>query len=393
MTLTPEQRAAVEATGPLAYPLAYVSAAPGTGKTSVLAARAAHLVGSGVPESEILCITFTRSACQEIRDRIIVHLGRGSGVTVRTFHGHSATELREQVRVASEIEAEAALRSLYEGPTRVPPRPGFEGIDAVERYVRLHEALGYGADGRPLYPEVELLLSRFREAGLVPTWDLVPRMCRREPETWQRYRHVLIDEGQDATTCELRITEAAREGVFLVGDPRQAIMGWRHGDGPKVEPTHSLSHSFRFGPQIAEAVNRLADRFGGQHVEGGGPKGVVETIRPADLEQAVIDGEGRQLVLCRTWQRCREIEYALSGVASLAVRDRRDPWDAEADHLEALWTTGDAAICTVHGAKGREADEVFVVLDRRTEKSDEEKRVAYVAASRARRRLVFVATP
>lgn len=394
VTLTAEQRAAAETTSRLAY----VSAGPGSGKTTTLAARAAHLVRSGVEPSEILILAFTRSAASEIRRRIDRALGCDSGVTVRTFHAHAVACLplaQWGCRVATEYEADAALRSLYRGrgPTRRParrPAGDVPGLKEMRRRITIHEATSTGPAR-----DVRIVLARLREARLVPTWDLVPQLRAGGGPT---YAHVLCDEAQDASPNELEAAAQAAYGddapdsLFMVGDPRQAIMSWRGGTGPPEKPTHSLTHSFRFGAQIAAEVNALADRFGGAHVEGTGDPGTVEHIKARDLVHYVMDdAEGRVLVLCRTNRQCREIGSILTTLGDVARRDRMgDPLASEADQFALIWQTGGAVISTVHSAKGREADTVIVAYDHLRDTEPEEMRVAYVAASRARKRLVFV---
>ena len=84
-SLTPEQRAAATAIASVTR----VIAGAGTGKTRVLAARVAALVGSGaVPAAEIVVVTFTRKAAGELRSRLDALFPAETlrGLTVTTFH-------------------------------------------------------------------------------------------------------------------------------------------------------------------------------------------------------------------------------------------------------------------------------------------------------------------
>ena len=69
-----------------------LTAPAGTGKTDTLAYRIANILDSGRAEpEEVLCLTFTNKACQEMRERIELRAGEpGSRVCVRTFHRASA---------------------------------------------------------------------------------------------------------------------------------------------------------------------------------------------------------------------------------------------------------------------------------------------------------------
>jgi len=92
ITLNPAQRAAVEhGDGPL-----LVLAGAGSGKTRVLTARVARLVGAlEVPPHRVLAVTFTNKAAGEMRERIARLLGaEPRGMWIGTFHGLGARLLR-----------------------------------------------------------------------------------------------------------------------------------------------------------------------------------------------------------------------------------------------------------------------------------------------------------
>src|SRR5438094_3233527 len=91
--LTPEQREVVLiGDGPV-----LVLAGPGSGKTTVLAARIAHLIeGRAVPPTSMLAITFTTRAARELRARLRQVVGEPArGVDVMTFHGFGLRVIRQ----------------------------------------------------------------------------------------------------------------------------------------------------------------------------------------------------------------------------------------------------------------------------------------------------------
>src|SRR5260221_14523879 len=87
--LTPTQREAVLCTdGPL-----LILAGPGSGKTRVITCRIAHLIHQGIRPHQILAITFTNKAAQEMRRRVETMLP-GKGMWISTFHSLGARLLR-----------------------------------------------------------------------------------------------------------------------------------------------------------------------------------------------------------------------------------------------------------------------------------------------------------
>src|SRR5258708_12772046 len=69
----------------------------GTGKTKVLALRAAYAIDSGIAASSILCLSFTNRAAKEVKERLTQLLGRaGDAVTTRTFHSLCAMIIRSE---------------------------------------------------------------------------------------------------------------------------------------------------------------------------------------------------------------------------------------------------------------------------------------------------------
>lgn len=232
--LDPEQRkAAAAAGGPL-----LIVAGPGTGKTRTLTHRIAHLVtDQGASAGNCLAITFTRRARAELRERLTSLAGPATRhVTVTTFHGLAAAILRERheraglaadFRIADENErrtvAEELADSAKEGRRLLadldtPGEPG--GETAAESRSRLNKAL--------------------RERNLVDVGELVGmavRILSDHPdvaaEYRQRYAWVFVDEYQDIDEQQydlLRLLSGPDSNLCAIGDPDQAIYGFRGAD-------------------------------------------------------------------------------------------------------------------------------------------------------------------
>lgn len=401
-SLTAEQLAAVTAEGPVVH----VSAGPGSGKTTVLAARIAWLIESGVDALEILALTFTRAACSTIRSRVIAQVGPvADQVSVRTFHEEALVHF-DATAVASAHEAKAAIDSLYKGGMRRPPRdiPGKKALDAA---ITQYEASGGGLVRGDEGNAVLLVLARLEDASLgngtlIPTWRLVPRLLHRGPT--RKYRHVLVDEGQDVTPAECRMAatllEAGASSLYVVSDPRQAIMGWRGAAPLWPKPTHALTRTFRFGEAIAEEANAL--KVGDPIVGSDDVADQVRTIGLEDLVEAELLDLGVEraygytcAILTRTHADADAIERLLPDHARHVQRDPLDSLSSPADRIAQATRGGHVPILTVHAAKGQEWDRVIVIGPSTIKwglasEDEEEKRVLYVAQTRARRQLVLV---
>jgi DNA helicase II / ATP-dependent DNA helicase PcrA len=259
--LDPEQRAIVTHDG---GPLLVV-AGPGAGKTRVLTHAIAHRIGAGLPPERCLAVTFTRRARDELRDRLAALLGTGTAaqVTVATFHGLGLLILREQckllglaadLKVADEKTRHEVLRSLSNGGS--PAALGARIAESKRRRVSaVAQAVSAQAgevaadsdleDGDYFGdPELDGITARYdaalRERGLVDVDELVTRpveLLSSDPALavsyQKRWTDVFVDEYQDVDEQQyLMLTQLAPPGsrICAIGDPDQAIYGFRGGD-------------------------------------------------------------------------------------------------------------------------------------------------------------------
>jgi DNA helicase-2/ATP-dependent DNA helicase PcrA len=243
--LDPEQRVAARAeAGPL-----LVVAGPGTGKTRTLTHRLAWLVGERrVAAERCLAITFTRRACAELQERLDALLpGVARQVVVTTFHGLGLRILREQheavglgpgFRVADDTERLELLSELLGCPEREARRL----LPELVGRKRARAARWPELDAEP--SEVAGPLARYeaamRKLDLVDLDDLLalpvtllagdPALAARYQE---RFGFVAVDEYQDVDGLQyrlLRLLTTPEADLCVIGDPDQAIYGFRGAD-------------------------------------------------------------------------------------------------------------------------------------------------------------------
>ncbi len=237
-----------------------VLAGPGSGKTTVVTRRVAHLISQGVPPWEILALTFTNKAAGEMRERIqdqVPPETRGlRGLTMATFHSFCARLLRrygDEAGISAQYtiydtadQRDAMKRAIKQADLS---DQNFTPASVLARISRaknlLQTAEEYAKDAADFY---EKSVARayvayakiMRENSALDFDDLlliVARLLHKNEsvrnELQHRYRYLLIDEYQDTNHAQFSIAHALAAGhgnICVVGDPDQSIYGWRGAD-------------------------------------------------------------------------------------------------------------------------------------------------------------------
>ena len=252
--LNPEQRDAVlHRDGPL-----LILAGAGSGKTRVITYRIAYLIGDGHARAdEVLAVTFTNKASEQMRQRVQSLLGEDCGrIWLSTFHALCARLLRR------EGPAIGLSRDfvIYDSSDQLAvERQVMRELDIDERLLAPRQALGRisSAKNRMETPaDVRQSGFSFREEQiariferyvqllaqasaldfddlLLRTVDLVETSDRVRERYATRFRYLLVDEYQDTNRPQYllirRLAERHRN-LCVVGDPDQSIYKWRGAD-------------------------------------------------------------------------------------------------------------------------------------------------------------------
>ena len=249
----PQREAVLHGEGPL-----LILAGAGSGKTRVLTHRIAHLVGSGqARHSEILAITFTNKAAQEMRERVEALVGgRARAMWVMTFHSACARMLRSDAErlgytrgftIYDEQDSLRLVKNCAEeldiDPKRFAPRgirrqisDAKNGLLDAEAY-RIKVSSFFEQTAADVY---ELYEKRIHAANAMDFDDLLFRcvnLFELFPEVLERYRrsfrHVLVDEYQDTNRAQYRWLQLLCEehrNLCVVGDDDQSIYRFRGAD-------------------------------------------------------------------------------------------------------------------------------------------------------------------
>ena len=319
-----------------------VIAAAAAGKTAVMTERIRYLLDSGVDPKSIVAITFTNNAANELYDR----LGKPKDLFIGTVHAYA-------------------------------------------NYLLLSSGIATGS-----------LLEREDFDGLF-------RLVEKNPDCIKSVTHLLLDEAQDSDDLQFKfIIEMVKpKNYMLVGDYRQCIYQF-NGANPNLlmnlvkEPfvtTYDLNENYRNGSKILYFAKGIIERIGYTHrdlsIPMRGIEGVVSEIyfsydKIYELVSS-IDNYGDWFVLTRTNDELDSIKMTLEkkGIPCDTFKKSQ----LTNDELLKKMNEDTVKILTIHSAKGLEAKNVIVVGARYY--NDEEKRVAYVAATRARDRLFWCISP
>jgi DNA helicase-2/ATP-dependent DNA helicase PcrA len=253
--LNPEQRRAVlHTTGPL-----LVLAGAGSGKTRVIASRIAYLIGDGHAHPEdVLAVTFTNKAADEMRSRVESLLGSDcAAMWISTFHALCARLLRREgptIGLARDFVIydsadqltviKQALHDLEIDDSIVPPRAALAHIshakNRMEGPERVATSTGWSLRQEEIAKIYRYYVTALEERSaldfddlLLKTVELFERAADARERYTRRFRFVMVDEYQDTNRPQyllIRQLSSGHRNLCVVGDPDQSIYEWRGAD-------------------------------------------------------------------------------------------------------------------------------------------------------------------
>lgn len=323
-----------------------VAAGAGTGKTTTIVMRIAHLVESGFDPARILGVTFTNKAADELNQKVIEEIGSDDESRmpeISTYHGFAASILDE---FGAYVGYETSAMLMDDGhrselASRVLRMTDSEDLDLTSLPTRRTEMLALAASltdnlldadtvrsaailSGPdddvtevwqkriaLLDAVERYEVEKRRLGLLEYGDLIRLAVRTVEDSdvvatsiRDRYDAIVLDEYQDTDPAQRRLLTAlfaSKVPVTAVGDTDQTIYEWRgasaenftafptdfpqgNGSGALTLP---LSRNRRSGRIILELANRIRDEI--PHVDGALPLTPAEDAPIGNLVSAWFD--------------------------------------------------------------------------------------------------------
>lgn len=308
MGLNPQQQLAVETTeGPL-----LILAGAGSGKTTVLMNRIAHMIQKGIAPWNILAVTFTNKAAAEMRERIERHVSKEQAdrVQMSTFHSFCLNVLKREWKnlelfdkafdISEPNNSSAYLRGIIKNKTKTKPNTILGYISALKNemvdaesfrnsystnpyidWEKVREII-QGIDGEHLkilewaYPAYEKLLA---EKNMVDFDDLILltiQLFLKRPDILEKYQdrfpYIMVDEYQDTNRSQyvlIKLLADKYKNLAVVGDDFQSIYAFRGSDIRNIlqfdidypnAKVIKLEQNYRSTKVIINAANQIIER-------------------------------------------------------------------------------------------------------------------------------------
>ena len=359
-SLNPAQQEAVLHTkGPL-----LILAGAGSGKTRVITTRVAYLIGDGhATPDEVLAVTFTNKAAEEMRERVKTLIGdAGARVWLSTFHSLCARLLRREAPAIGLTRdfviydssdqmsvIKQGMKSLGIDDKLLPPRQALSRISAAKNRMEGPgdlQTASWNLREQQVAKVYEYYLRALTDSNALDFDDLLLKTVEMfetsEPVRMkyaQRFKYVLVDEYQDTNRPQYMLVKRLAEihrNLCVVGDPDQSIYKWRGADMRNLRDfehdfpeahTVRLEQNYRSTQVILDAASAVisrntnrkekrlwTDKEGGRPIvyfRGGDELEEADFITKVIREARSHEAGTLAAVLYRTNSQSRAIEDAL----------------------------------------------------------------------------------
>jgi DNA helicase II / ATP-dependent DNA helicase PcrA len=274
-----------------------VIAGAGSGKTKALTSRFAYIVDRlGINSSNILCVTFTNKAAQEMKKRVKMLIGDTYDVSlITTYHGFCVRFLREEI---NKIQYPKNFIILDAEDQKTILREVFNELDINSKSLTFKQVLQFISKSKGTSDYLSYILANksFEDEN---TEDLSLKVFHKYLDKqkrnyaldfddlihftvyilntynevlvkWQQNMHYIqVDEAQDSSDSQFELVEMLsriHQNLFVVGDPDQTIYEWRGAkpeylvDFDKMFPnceTIIMNQNYRSTPNILKVGNHI----------------------------------------------------------------------------------------------------------------------------------------
>lgn len=412
-----------------------VNAGPGTGKTKTLTSRIVYLIkNKNVTPRQILALTFTNRAAGEMRDRLKPWVGIMPYIT--TFHGLCYDLLKnwgEEFEIILEEERDKLIKKIIKEHKIKISRHDFSTILSQVKNSTSQITLSSETSSIVNIYNEELAESKRLDFDdlIMKTWNILKNDETKRSALQKKYRYILVDEFQDSNDLQYELIKLLlnkERNLFVIGDPLQSIYGFR-GANPHIferlkkdfvqARDEFLEINYRSHSQIVEFSKCVFPELAKINAfsQTPGTVGLIETLNEyseadwivrfineiiggSELLNATDTGENKLVdfshfaIIYRTHALAHILEKQLSG-SGFPYQIIKEDSVLEGHHIKLL---------SIHAVKGLEFDYVFIcgfedglIPHERRSKGEkkvvdleEEKRLLYVAMTRAKKELYLL---
>lgn len=395
-----------------------LKAAVGSGKTTVIINRVLYLYFiKKVPLNEIMIVTFTNKAADEIKERIKKYISDDI-YYIGTFHSIAAKILRDKIDLTSfgynkdfkivtcQEAGDIFNRIIDEGKLKVKYKSKIQKrIEEFKNGNILYGNMKNEDDIKKLY---DMYVEIKKRENLMDYDDLI-KNCREFSNKKLNIKHIIVDEFQDTDLMQYELIKKIANNntnIFVVGDPNQTIYSFRTGAKAIFDrfinefdaTIYDLPINYRSTKVITQAATAIiGDKIYSSKDEG-------EKIKISCHYDAF--NEANYIL-----RRIRELVDSGISLGQIAVLYRRQMQgdilydvlsrEFECDFIKGLevdeskMNTNRIKLLTIHSSKGLEFDHVFIVgvnegnipISNKREVEEEELRLFFVGVTRARKTL------
>ncbi len=300
--LNESQRAAVEyGVGAL-----LILAGAGTGKTTTLTTRIAHLINTNqVSVHNILAVTFTNKAAREMRTRIVEYLQAtnpddGQYLWAGTFHSLAARMVRKHAdilgfqanyTIIDEDDSQRLIKNImkdkgFKDDELKPSLVGYHISKAKDEGLTPREFVPSMPMGRVIHTIYELYQQELKNANSMDFGDLLLNsviLLEQYPDVLQfwrnKFKYILVDEFQDTNRIQyrwLKLLVGDSHNICAVGDDDQSIYGWRGAEIANILnfprdfancKIIKLEENYRSTPNILKSAAALISKNNNRHAK------------------------------------------------------------------------------------------------------------------------------
>lgn len=309
-----------------------IIAGAGSGKTRVITYRIAHMLDTGIPQSQILALTFTNKAAKEMSDRVKELTQRKlQNLTVSTFHAFGVKILRadidklgyrENFSIYDETDRTALIKECGRELSFSPDAMDIYKISQLFSNIKTGRK-NWQTDNdmyRQLYESYQEGLKLYNAVDFDDLIVLPIKLFRENPDVLarykERYKYIMVDEFQDTSHQQYELMHLlADKNVAVVGDDDQSIYSWRGADYQNIINFEKdfnvteirLEQNYRSTGTILDAANGV----------------ISHNTNRKDKKLWSGKGEGKPIELYMPENEADEADFIAESIQGIAMEERK----------------------------------------------------------------------